>query len=1203
MPWQPLPRIGFAVASYPFTASTPADLPLEIGDELYIIEETPDGNWLRGYLVAPPSLLAGLTSVKGQTLEARVFSGIFPRSCVEVRELLGEADDDEDDDASEGDGAKGDVDRGSDSAKSGISPQTTERKKRKGVDKHDSLEGKPGTARIGHAQRKPSKELENGTYGATLSIPVRRDPNSPPPPAPVPMLKIGDETPTSAAEPLIDEIASCLREWHSTNLHELLLTRQYTKIEKLSHLVNSLYLARQQFLHNVLTAHEYERLREKTVWDLVKVNKLCGGEVIVRDPAQRGRVLTGDDPIVETTKLQTMMSLLDEPPQPTVELTSLHHLMVDVKGFAGVSTDDTVLELYLVSKPLGQAATTLSESFSVNVPSGGFMGSTVNDTSMKTLFTDLSTQDVGDIPSAETDLYLVVKVRATQQIIATPEPSPRMGGGVHTPFSKEHSKPPVSLTKQPSKRSSIFHKPSRGWSRGGTPKLDAVSEQKGGRPPTNGAAESRDGSFPPSTAGSKASKASKAQGAEAITYPAKRTVGVGVLRLNAIMKHEEEVEQVVNVLSPSTRAAEKQEGGDEFDALVRELMGSKPGHYSHSSRSERLQVTMKGFNHSDAPTLIRSTPTLLSGVRKTQKMGFTGAPTKARSDIYLTLDGASLSRHNLLSRYGGSPTAMQANAAGNNLQVALEVRRTSGERIQNCIFPCSNADGLTTWNSVAVERDEPWKQTIRLSVPVDDVQGAHIAMLLSDIPNAPFAVAHVPLWDKVAFQKDGSHSCLLYKVDEFTFTAQPGPSGKGGYLSLPWSASVKDEAVQVTGPIACLRIETYLCSTSLSQDKAVIGLLKWKESKDNVQPILKQLAFVPEIELVKLLHDVLDALFAVLVEFAGNVEYEDLVFTALVRVLGIVHDRRFDLGPLVDSYAETKFNYPFATPSLVQSFTRLLEKPTEPATARKLRATFKVVKHILKFITHARGQQKAKEAHLGITATTPGFTRHIRTVFKALDAMMRNPAPVLVGSQTLAVQHFHTWLPELAGLLTTEEILHIAIDFMDSCSGVRGKLVLFKLILIINYSKLDIFSQPEQRSALCANTVRWIAPHWGHTEEVTDLWRDQVRLCCSVVASHIDYISNEIPDYVPKIIDSYLAILATPRSPKTRLSLLFPTSYPFASKMLPEPVSFDEALIELSAILSALSNSSSGGMQLELADAELTTLLEQTLRVYMSILS
>ena len=96
MPWQPLPRIAFAVATFPFAAHEPADLPLELGDELYIIEQGGrNGDWFRGYLVAPPSLLAGLTSVKGQTLEARVFSGIFPRSCVEVREVLGEDEEEE----------------------------------------------------------------------------------------------------------------------------------------------------------------------------------------------------------------------------------------------------------------------------------------------------------------------------------------------------------------------------------------------------------------------------------------------------------------------------------------------------------------------------------------------------------------------------------------------------------------------------------------------------------------------------------------------------------------------------------------------------------------------------------------------------------------------------------------------------------------------------------------------------------------------------------------------------------------------------------------------------------------------------------------------------------------------------------------------------------------------------------------------------
>ncbi|CAK7206849.1 Deoxycytidine kinase 1 [Sporothrix eucalyptigena] len=1275
MPWQPLPHIAFAIATFPFAASHPEDLVLEIGDELYIIEETTDGSWLRGYLLKPPSLLAGLTSVKGQTLEARVFSGIFPRSCVEVRELLGESeagDEDEENDNSADISDDGAADRageaqGSDSAKSGIAVQRGN-KKREALRELEinSADGQPKASRNSNQSSRVRSTATISTQ-ERLSVPVKRDPNAPRPQAPVPMLKIGDETPTSAAEPLIDEIASCLREWHSTNLHELLLSRQYHKLDILSQLITSLNLARQQFLHNVLTTWEYRNLREKTVWDLVRVNKLCGGEVIVRDPVQRGRILTGDDSVVEITQLQSIMSMLNEPPQPPVEPTALHHLLVDVKGFAGASTEDTTLVLTLMSR-VGGSLVRLSESYSISTPPGGSINNLAKGLAMRTLFSDLSSADIGEAPALDSDLFLVVGVRSNQQIPVASQtysgkPGSRSGTGSlgHSTgmsisggsASKDGNRPPLSSGNKSVRRSLMWSgKSTRApFSRGNAaPKLDSLNEQGEDRPGTSGTPLSRDG--PPSTANSKSAGRNSFDGATGHHMTAERMTGVGVLKLNAIMKQQsDEVEHVINIWAPGDRfgaSAEKQNMGDDWEPLIQELMVSKSGHFEKSRGAERVQVHLRAFNHQDADVLIRATPTLLSGISKTNKMGFSGAPTKPRSDIYVTLHDALLSRQVLLSRYGTSPAALPNGMHGNNLQVTVEVRRANGERIDNCIYPYSNGEVLSTWRSLASERSDGWRQTLRLSLVPQDVSSAHVVMFIADMPNPPFAVAYMPLWDQAAFVRDGSHSLLLYRVDENTVAPRPpagSPPGRGGYLSLPWATKGRGEQAEVTGPLATLRVESYLCSTRFSQDRVVLGLLKWREGpKENVPGLLQQLIFVPEIEVVKLLSDVLDALFAILVDYAGNDEYEDLVFTALVRVLDIVHDRRFNVGPLVDHYAENKFNYPFATPCLVRSFTRLLAKPTEPQISRKLRATFKVVRHILKFITHARDQQRVKEAGIGITSTTPGFTRHLQSIFKALESMMRNTAPVLVGSQTLAVQHFHTWLPELSNLLSTEEILHIAIDFMDACSGVKGKLILYKLVLIINYSRLDIFSHPEQRSALSANTVRWIAPHWGHSDEVTEQWKEQVRLCCSILASQIDHLGPEIPDYIPKILESYLAIQhsvevaaavsvagsanAPAKPPQTRLSLLFPTQYPFPSRPIASPEigpedsldgrpqltdqqkpqqrqqqqpTFDEALVELSAILSALSNSPSG-MQLELADGDIAVILENTLRVHMSIL-
>ncbi|KAJ4307245.1 Deoxycytidine kinase 1 [Collariella sp. IMI 366227] len=1194
MPWQPLPRIAFAVATYPFAAVSPLDLPLELGDELYIIEETPDGNWLRGYLVQPPSLLAGLTSVKGQTLEARVFSGIFPRSCVEVREVLGEADETHENEiGAEDEGASAlassPVQSGEgDSAKSGIEGNNAEKTGRKDRPKVPPSKG-----------WREHSNWPNGTQGP-LSVPIIRDPNVPRPQAPVPMLKIGDETSTSASEPLIDEIASCLREWHSTNLHELLLSRQYAKLDTMSKLVTTLNLARQQFLHDVLTTREYDALREKTVWDLVRVNKLCGGEVIVRDPQTRGRVLTGDDSVVEITKLQSVMSLLDETPTQPIELTALHHLLVNIGSFAGASTDATTLVLYLAAKTAGGLLTPLSETYTAEMPAGGQMVHLARNTQTGTLFADLTAAEIGDVPSIDSELFLVVKIRTAHQVVAA-KPSSRSGtmSQALPQFSKEHSKPPLSMGNKSMRRSRMWPgKGSRSTFSRGNARLDSLSEQpeEAVSPSTTGA-ESRDGA-PPSTANSKAGRAS-VDGH--VTQTAERTVGVGVLKLNNVMKQGEEAEHIIGIWSPSARHTT--ESGDDWDPVIREILDSKTGAYEKSKRTERLQVHLRAFNNPDADALIKATPTVLSNICKTNKMGFAGAPTKTRSDIYLTIDEAVLGRQALLSRYGGSPNPVSASIHGNNLQLTLGVRRPNGEPVENCICPSSNAEPVSIWKTVVAEHGEPWRQSIKLALAPQDVHQGHVVMYLADAPNPPFAVAYMPLWDHQAFIRDGPHALMLYRLDENTSTAQSTSTAKGGYLSLPFTHRGKGEQNDANAQLAMVRVETYLCSTRFSQDRIILGLLAWKDSsREGIPVLLKQFIFVPEIEVVKLLNDVLDALFGILVDYSGNDDYEDLVFTALVRVLDIVHDRRFNLAPLVDQYAESRFNYPFATVCLVRSFTRLLSKPTEPETARKLRATFKVARHILKFITHARGQQKAKEAGIGITSSNPGFTRHLRVIFKALDKMMRSSAPVLVGSQTLAVQHFQTWLPELTGLLTTEEILHIAIDFMDSCAAVKGKLVLYKLVLIINYAKLDIFSQPEQRSALSANTVRWIAPHWGHINEVTDQWKDQARLCCSVLASQIDHLGPEIPDYIPKIIQSYLALQAVPKKPKDRLSLLFPTAYPFPSKPVTaaEPI-FEEALVELSAILSALS-SSPAGMQLELAEDDLHVIVDSCLRVHMTIL-
>ncbi|KAI9717012.1 MAG: hypothetical protein M1812_004947 [Candelaria pacifica] len=1240
MPWRPLPQIAFAVAVYPFQPSCPADLPLELGDELYIIEQGGiDGSWYRGYLVAPPSLLAGLTSVKGQTLEARVFSGIFPRNCVEVREVLGESGGHGEDEESQGqleawriangvlnrsdlsDGKVPEIYDGdahvkvNGTANGSLRHGSSTKGKRKSV--AESIIPRPLSKMLSETDgiqkpiRSPSHRSMVSRRSQRFSVPMTPisagpgDHDRPRPPAPVPMLKIGDETPTSIEEPLVDEIASCLREWHSTKLHELLLAGQYHLIDKMSKLVRKLDFARKQLLHSVLTDHELVSLRQKTVWNLVNGNKILCGEVIVRDPDERGRVLTSSDSAVGMTKLQSMMSLLSKPPVQQVDAATLQHLLVDVRGFASSSKEAPLtLMIYLYSKKSGGTPTPLSEAYTVDLPAQGSLSALGQMHKMKTLFTDLSQVDTGDGTAADGQLYLVVRVQTTMMVTSTRStsrgsPVPRNG----IPPSKSPGVNSNSTGSVKIGRRSLM------WGQMGSHRGRSGQPSKFGlRPSTADSTGSSNAEGRPDTP--KAPRSPTQQEQKSV----QRNVAIGVLNLGQVLKQRNEVESTVNFWAldhagDNEQASDQSEGWDE---VIRDLVPAPTRRFIRSNKAERLHIYMKPFTSHNVQDLIKKTPTLLHDVDTTPKIGFSGAPTVARSDIYITLSDAYLPRQAMLSHPRSGITPLPLNAALNDLQLTLEVRKATGERIDNCVFSSSNSTGSSAWRTVVTPRGYGWHQTIKLVIEPEEVLGAHLVMSLADAPDFPFAISWMPLWDQQAFVRDGNHSLLLYKYDEYTSNVE---AGKGAYMSLPWNAKGRDAAVNdeaVTGPMATLRLQTYLCSTRYSQEQALLGLLKWREkSSSHHKELLKSFAFVPEIEIVKHLDDTFDALFSILVEHAGDDEFEDLVFNCIVTVLGIVHDRRFNLGPLVDQYANDRFNYPFATPCLLRSFTRLISNPTDPRKSRELRATFKVARQVLKFTISAREQQQVKEAGIGITSTQSSFSRDIHAIFKGLETLMTNPAPILVGSKTLVVQHFHSWLPELSGLFTPVEILKIAIDFMDSCAEVTGKLTLYRLVLVLNYTRMELFAHSELRRALIVNTIRWLDPYWGRPAEhpdwgrtapVADHWWEQVRLCCSIVASQLDGLGQDISRYLPKIIESYRAIQVTPSREKCSFSMLFPTSYPFPSKAINGAVVFDEALVELSALLAATSNLPSK-VEFGISADDLPNFLFDSLQVHLSILA
>jgi dedicator of cytokinesis protein 3 len=1121
MPWQPLPAVAFAICTYPFNATQTHDLPLQVGDHIYIIEQGgKNQQWYRGYLVAAPSLLAGLTGNRGQQLEHRVFSGIFPRNCVEVREVLGE-------DKSNGN---------TNSPTSPNSPGNTDEDNIRERRKSQKIQARRLSR--AHSRKRSQSNIKDKlkSHGIDLERnPLPRAPNAPKPLAPVPLLRVGDETVQSAEEPLVDEIASCLREWHDARLHELLLARGYDQLSRVQELIKRLGRSRQQLMHDVMTTKELKKLREDTVWDLVAGNKLLSDEVVVRSCMEKGRILTADDSVIEMTKDQANMSILDRPPQPPADIHMLYHILVDVTNFVSSSDQPATLQMYLCSKQPGEKPRPLTENYAISVPVID-AESKPSDDEPKTLFANLTAADLG-IGQEATSLYLVFKLLRDEPVRQTLS---------HQAVPELVSQPSISSI--PKARTSLKSRRS----------MFGSQRKHDGRPGTANSERPRTGR----------SSSSLSEHPSVQEKTVKRTVGIGAIDIGSVAREQSELRTSVAMWVPSLPTEGRNDEGVDWDDIIRELSRSPTGGFTKVSAIKRFDVYANTLPSLDLDSLIRTTPTLLHNIHTTQKLGFSGVPSKPRSDIYLTITEPLIPKNAQLahSKFGSVPLSQRCQSALANLQLTLEVRKGGGERVEDCIFTSSNHQGHIAWRTTGVERGEAWNQTIRLSVPTEDVPGCHVVMSIADSPNFPFALAWVPLWENDAFVRDGEHHVSLYVYDEYSSSLI---GGKGAYLALPPWAKKADLTHQSATMVS---LRTYLCSTEYSQDPNLLGLLHWRDFHgEKLVEILDKFSFVPEIEIVKLLRQVFQALFEILDEYTNSDEYEDLIFSNFVVLFLVARDRRFDMKNIIEEYATTRHDWPNASQSLIRAFHRLVTNPMDMESSRKLRAALKVGDQMLRLIVETRIPPVGEDGAHAEEANDrhPSFVQDLQDLFVALMALMRNPMPVLLGTQTLIIQHFHSWLPELASFMSPTEILEIATNLLDACSHAQGKLVFHRLVLIINFSQLEIFKQPEIRETFVANTYRWLAPYWGATPEVNTQWRTQVRLCCSVVATQMFQLGEESCQYVPKLVESYEALHKLERTPKRTFSMLFPTSFPFPERRTPVVTQIDEGMLEMSALLAA----------------------------------
>ena len=110
-------------------------------------------------------------------------------------------------------------------------------------------------------------------------------------------------------------------------------------------------------------------------------------------------------------------------------------------------------------------------------------------------------------------------------------------------------------------------------------------------------------------------------------------VAVGAIQVNELLRTRSEADQNITLWTVPTGLEETPLDEQGWDPILPEIYPSIDGRYRRHSTINRISIHLKAFADPDAERLIEKTPTLLHSIKQTKKIGFSGAPTRSRSDI------------------------------------------------------------------------------------------------------------------------------------------------------------------------------------------------------------------------------------------------------------------------------------------------------------------------------------------------------------------------------------------------------------------------------------------------------------------------------------------------------------------------------------------------------------------------------------------
>ncbi|XP_036279632.1 dedicator of cytokinesis protein 2 isoform X3 [Pipistrellus kuhlii] len=585
------------------------------------------------------------------------------------------------------------------------------------------------------------------------------------------------------------------------------------------------------------------------------------------------------------------------------------------------------------------------------------------------------------------------------------------------------------------------------------------------------------------------------------TQGLRRPFGVAVMDITDIIKGKAESDEEKQHFIPFHPVTAEND-------FLHSLLG-KVTTFKGDSGGQGLWVTMKMLVgdiiqiRKDYPHLVDRTTVVA------RKLGFPEIimPGDVRNDIYITLLQGDFDKYNKTTQ--------------RNMEVIMCVCTEDGKTLSNAICVGAGDKPMSEYRSVVYYqvKQPRWMETVKVAVPIEDMQRIHLRFMFrhrssvesKDKGEKNFAMAYVKLMkeDGTTLQ-DGCHDLVVLKGDSKKM------EDASAYLTLPSyrhhmenkGATLSRSSSSVGGLSVSSRdvfsISTLVCSTKLTQNVGLLGLLKWRMKPHLLQENLEKLKIVDGEEVVKFLQDTLDALFNIMMEHSQSDEYDILVFDALIYIIGLIADRKFQhFNTVLEAYIQQHFSATLAYKKLMTVLKTYLDTSSRGEQCEPILRTLKALEYVFKFIVRSR----TLFSQLYEGKEQMEFEESMRRLFESINNLMKSQYKTTILLQVAALKYIPSVLHDVETVFDAKLLSQLLYEFYTCIPPV--KLQKQKVQSMNEIVQSNLFKKQECRDILLPVITRELKELLEQKDDGSQQHLQEKKYCVELLNSILEVLSSQ----------------------------------------------------------------------------------------------